>query len=113
MTEQNEPDTVLIGDYALATKWHDGDPCDHFFVGFVSGFIDDQPPRVIMVDNDGVNQRLNGFRRCEKITKSEGDALVALMPIIGDKCGPSVWWHLGKIRGEENPHDPCAIDEVL
>jgi hypothetical protein len=87
-----------VGDYVLATKYDEGDPCDHFVVGFVSGYTDHTPPRYMIVDNEGHNQRCNGFRRAERITETEGRMLVEIFPQIGDKIGPSVWWHLSKIR---------------
>lgn len=102
---------VEVGEYVLATKYEDGDPCDHFYVGFVSGYTNHG--RYLVCDNDGVNQRANGFRRAEVISAEEGAKLVALMPYIGDKHGKSLWWHLGKIRGEENPHDPCNPESEL
>ena len=86
-----------VGDYVLATKYNDGDPCDHFYVGFVSGYT--HHGRYLIADNDGNNQRGNGFRRVEKITQEEGHKLVAMMPMIGDRIGPSVWWHLSEMRG--------------
>jgi hypothetical protein len=86
-----------IGDYVLATKYSDGDPCDHFYVGFVSEYT--WHDRYMIVDNEGNNQRGNGFRRVEKLTDDEGRRLVEIMPSIGDRPGPSVWWHLGQIRG--------------
>jgi hypothetical protein len=98
------------GDYVLATKYNDGDPCDHFCVGFIA-----DPPmlpklggdRFNVADADGNLFRGNGFRRCEVITAEEGAALVALFPSIGGKPGPSVWDHLARIRlthseGEDN-----------
>lgn len=89
----NEP---KIGDYVLATKWSDGDPCDHFCVGFFAGKDRD---RYKVVDSDGNLFRANGFRRCETITQAEGESILSLK--IGDKPGPSVWWHLERIRGIE------------
>ena len=86
-----------VGDYVLATKYSDGDPRDHFYVGFVSGYT--WHHRYMIVDNDGNNQRHNGFRRVEKLTEDEGRQLVELMPLFGDQRGPSVWWHLANIRG--------------
>ncbi|MBK7092376.1 MAG: hypothetical protein IPH59_11765 [bacterium] len=86
-----------VGDYVLATKYSDGDPCDHFYVGFVSGYT--HHGRYMIVDNEGNNQRGNGFRRVEKLTDNEGRQLVGLMSSIGDRRGPSVWWHLSNIRG--------------
>ena len=85
-----------IGDYVLATKYADGDPCDHFAVGFVSGYT--HHGRYLIVDNDGRNQRANGFRRAESITADEGRQLVEMMPEIGDKEGPSLWFRLARIR---------------
>lgn len=89
------------GDYILATKYKDGDPCDHFYVGFFNGYSDHEPKRFMVVDNEGNNQRGNGFRRAEKITSEEGRKLIELMPEIGDRSGPSVWWHLKQIRLEQ------------
>lgn len=100
--ERDQP--VKVGDYVLATKYDDGDPCDHFFVGFVSGYTHHK--RYLIVDSEGNNQRANGFRRAEKITADEGRRLVEMMPEIGDKPGPSLWWHLGKVRGEDEPECP-------
>ena len=104
MANQADRDSVVshyysaeVGDYVLATKYSDGDPCDHFCVGFVSGYT--RHHRYLIVDNEGNNQRANGFRRVERMTDGEGRQLVALMPFIGYRCGPSVWWHLSNIRG--------------
>lgn len=91
---------VRIGDYVLATKWADGDPCDHFVVGFVAGYT--RHGRFLIVDNDGRNQRANGFRRAERITADEGRQLVAMMPAIGDTPGDSLWWHLARLRVAEH-----------
>ena len=90
---------IGIGDYVLATKYFDGDPCDHFFVGFVSGYTWHR--RYLVVDGNGVVQRQNGFRRAERITIEEGRQLVSMIPAIGDKLGPSLWWHLDEIRRSE------------
>ena len=104
LTQQGGGDEPLIGDYVLATKWSDGDPCDHFCVGFFSGKDRD---RYKVVDADGNLFRANGFRRCETITQEEGELILSLK--IGDQTGPSVWWHLKKIRGigaQPEPEDP-------
>lgn len=95
-----------VGDYVLATKWSDGDPCDHFYVGFVSGVT--HHGKFLIVDNDGNNQRGNGFIRAEKITEDEGRILCELIPEIGDRPGNSLWWHLAQIRGEQLPE---SVDE--
>lgn len=87
------------GDYVLATKYSDGDPCDHFVVGFLSGITHHK--RFLVVDNDGKQFRANGFRRAELISDEEGAALVEMFPIIGDKPGKSLWEHLADIRGRK------------
>lgn len=86
-----------VGDYVLATKYGDGDPYDHFYVGFVSGYT--RHGRYLIMNNEGATQRLNGFCRVEKITADEGRKMVERMPEIVDKPGVSVWWHLADIRG--------------
>ena len=101
---------IKRGDYVLATKFHDGDPCDPFVVGFFTEMYRD---RFIVVDGEGKSFRAVGFRRCEKISTRVGNALVAAMPLIGDVVGPSVWYwryHPGALdrirtmgtKGEEN-----------
>ena len=109
LTQQGGGDEPLIGDYVLATKWSDGDPCDHFCVGFFSGKDRD---RYKVVDADGNLFRANGFRRCETITQEEGELILSLK--IGDQTGPSVWWHLKKIRGIGAQPEPEGLtDEEL
>jgi len=89
-----------IGAYVLATKFSDGDPCDQFAVGFISG----KTPhgRWLVIDQNGVNMRANGFRRAERITPEEGAYLVSIFPMIGDNPGASLWWHLDKYREEQD-----------
>lgn len=94
------------GDYVLATKWSDGDPRDHFYVGFYKESYNEGLRHLIVDENDNL-VRGNGFRRVEAITAEEGKALVALIPEIDDKPGRSLWWHLGCIRGVADPYDPC------
>lgn len=70
-----------IGDYVLATKYEDGDPGDHFAVGYLKEIIDHYGQRrYIVVDNDGNRYRYNGFRRCEKITDELGRWLIKHFP---------------------------------
>lgn len=66
-----------IGDYVLATKYQDGDPGDHFAVGWLKE-IDDRygQRRYMVVDGDGKQFRANGFCRCEIITAERGEWLV-------------------------------------
>jgi hypothetical protein len=85
-----------VGTYVLATKYGDGHPCDHFFVGFVADYTHDG--RYLIVDNDGKHQRHNGSRRAERITPDEGAALIAMIPDISDRGGESLWCHLQRLR---------------
>jgi hypothetical protein len=91
---------LQIGDYVLATKWSDGDPCDPFCVGFVAGETGHTPPRILVQDGQGALFRAGGFRRAEKITQREGEALLALFPQISNISGLSLWEHLARLRGE-------------
>lgn len=95
MTDFERP-AAKVGDYVLATKYADGDPCDQFSVGWVSA--EGPHDRMIVVDEEGQPFRANGFRRVEPITDAEGRALVELSDTIGDVPGPSVWFHLAQIR---------------
>jgi hypothetical protein len=62
-----------IGDYCLATKYSDGDPSDHFAVGFLQAIRDyGQGPRYILVDENEEPFRATGFRWCRKITTEQG-----------------------------------------
>lgn len=98
-------DPLEVGDYVLATKWDDGSPCDHFCVGFLSGYT--WHNRYDIVDNNGKLFRGNGFRRAERITAEEGNALLRIFPEIANKPGRSLWWHLDTLRGKPEPFDPC------
>jgi hypothetical protein len=89
---------LVRGDYVLATKYADGDPCDHFHVGFFREMLGD---RFLVDDGKGQLARANGFRRCERISARVGHALCAAMPIIGDRSGKSVWYwrhHVGALE---------------
>jgi hypothetical protein len=77
------------GDYVLATKYGDGDPCDQFCVGFFAGMCRE---RYLVVDGDGKQFRHGGFRRCEKISRYVGETLVRAIPHIGDRSGRSLWY---------------------
>jgi hypothetical protein len=66
-----------FGSYVLATKYNDGDPGDHYAVGYLNSPLDHfGQKRYIVVDNNGKPFRANGFRRCEEITDSEGRWLI-------------------------------------
>ena len=119
MSDENERSAAMrgsplaVGEYVLATKYDDGDPCDQFCVGIYRNPLTQYTSlRHDIVDSDGNLFRGNGFRRAEVITQEEGSALIALFPEISDKPGKSLWWHLDTIRGVPNPYDPCEnLDE--
>ena len=100
------------GDYVLATKYNDGDPGDHWVVGFYDGLTDHQEPRHHVVDGNGQRFRHNGFRRCEVITEEEGAFILEnkdnFVPLYWDDnkvlVGKSIWDWLDNIRAlsEEN-----------
>lgn len=90
-----------IGDYVLATKYADGDPCDHFCIGFIKSFyVLYGQIRFIVVDSDGNPFRATGFRRVKRISSQEGSELLKLFPEIGNIPGRSLWSHLNRIRKE-------------
>jgi hypothetical protein len=101
------------GDYVLATKFADGDPCDHFCVGFVTR-VAELDGRIFVGDGKCVSFRANGFRRAEVISPEEGAAIVEAMPTFADKKGPSLWKRLEGIRaakaGEKVAHVDPAFD---
>ena len=88
---------LKMGDYVLATKYHDGSPLDNFAIGFYSGIVP-LTKRYLVIDEDGKYLRRSGFRRVEKITESEGQQLLSLFPDISDKHGPTLWSYLKRIR---------------
>ncbi len=91
---------LQVGDYVLATKYSDGDPQDHWAVGFYSHTTGNgYHMRHFVVDNHGVQFRANGFRRLAKIRTIEGENLLG--DRRGIECsGRSVWGHLRRLRRE-------------
>ena len=79
---------LKAGDYVLATKWSDGDPCDQWCVGFFSYEVEG---RYCVLDSDGVSFRHNGFRRCEKISKEQGDFALKTFPSLEGISGVNLW----------------------
>lgn len=69
--------TPQIGDYVLATKYNDGDPNDHWCVGFLRSEMDYDPFRCDVVDGSGQSFRGNGFRRIKCISAERGAWLLA------------------------------------
>ncbi len=80
------------GDYVLATKYSDGDPQDHWCVGYYAGITAPHydPPRFDVVDGEGKQFRGNGFRRVEKITPERGAWMLQYARDI-ELSGLSVW----------------------
>jgi hypothetical protein len=73
---------VEVGDYVFATKYSDGDPRDHFVVGFIVADVGMWRPgneRWTVVDDDGHPFRGNGFRRVRPINRRVGSAMCGLM----------------------------------
>jgi len=79
------------GDYVLATKYVDGDPQDHWAVGFYESLTAHEPPRHNIVDSNGKLFRGNGFRRVKKISAERGEWLLQNAKLI-ESSGRSVWW---------------------
>lgn len=65
------------GYYVVATKYADGDPGDHFCIGFYQGNFDHfGQTRHIVVDSAGKSFRANGFRRVARIGSRRGTWMV-------------------------------------
>jgi hypothetical protein len=94
------------GDYVLATKYTDGDPREHWCVGFFDSKMDYKVrPRYNVVDDNGNPFRYNGFRRCIRISAEVGNKLLENGKYIemGDK---SVWWWKLKFQRELKNEKP-------
>jgi len=79
------------GDYVLATKYSDGDPGDHYCVGYLQEIMDHfGEARYVVVDNSGVPFRANGFRRAKRISHERGVWLIARFPEI-EQGRRSLW----------------------
>lgn len=76
------------GDYVIATKWADGDPQDHWYIGLYDREADG---RHYVTDGEGNQVRGNGFRRVKKISAERGAWLLANAKQI-EQSGKSVWW---------------------
>jgi hypothetical protein len=102
VNEVNQQNQLVSGDYVLATKYRDGDPMDHFCVGFFRGMLVDcynkTTSRYLVEDGNGQLFRANGFQRCERIQRRTGDILVSAFPFIVDKPGRSLWYWRRHLR---------------
>ena len=81
-----------IGTYVLAMKWNDGDPFDHWAVGFYAGLHEVNKTRHMVVDNDGQNFRGNGFRRVHRISAKRGHFLVQYRKEIQGSGASLLFW---------------------
>jgi hypothetical protein len=77
------------GDYVLATKWRDGDPRDHWCVGF---YDDERDGRHYVTDEKGIQFRANGFRRVKKIPQKRGEFLLKNTSTITSGFRSLWWW---------------------
>lgn len=91
---------IKKGDYVLATKYNDGDPKDHFVVGFYNGMTNHKPPRFKIVDHDGSYFRQNGFRRIKKISPKRGKWIVDRITKIESSDKSLWWWVKQKMKGD-------------
>ncbi|MDD4436466.1 MAG: hypothetical protein PHS04_00310 [Tissierellia bacterium] len=80
-----------IGDYCLATKYSDGDPGDHWGLGFYDGEHDG---RHYIKDSNGKQIRANGFRRVGKVSAEVGHWLLntAAKPLEASPPGTVNLW---------------------
>ena len=81
-----------IGDYVLATKYNDGDPQDHWAIGFFDGLTSPhyKEPRYNVQDGAGNQFRGNGFRRVKKISAERGEWMLKNKNLI-ELSSFSVW----------------------
>lgn len=92
-----DPSFPANGDYVVATKYRDGDPQDQFAIGFYAGrrWSTTEPDRHFVVDADGNQFRMNGFRRVKKISRERGRWLLNHLRDI-ESSSRSVWWWVRK-----------------
>lgn len=91
---------LQAGEYVLATKYADGDPQDHWCVGFYDRPLTQYDVlRHLVVDEDGNQFRGNGFRRVERISAEKGRWLLENAPLI-ELSGKSIW-HFKRLKIKE------------
>lgn len=88
--------TPVIGDYVLATKYHDGDPGDPWALGFYNGVAFGD--RHMVLDSNGRPIRAGGFRRVGLITVEFGTWLWSARFILEQSppCAVNLWGMLGE-----------------
>lgn len=83
-------------DYVLATKYTDGDPQDQWAIGFYAGHDDSTTQRRHhVVDSEGCDMRVGGFRRVERIPAAFGDYILEDVSAI-EMSVVSLWDHLAR-----------------
>lgn len=87
--------SVKKGGYVLATKWRDGDPQDHWCVGF---YDREEEGRHYIVDAVGGQMRANGFRRVAKVSKARGAWLLSHGRSF-EGSGRSMWYWVRAAMG--------------
>lgn len=98
-------DALKTGDYVLATKYQDGDPRDHWCVGFYNGQTEHATPRHGIVDSSGKLFRGNGFRRVKRISPERGAWMLKHAEDI-ELSGKSVWRFARCKMDDEPPTQP-------
>ena len=88
----DEEQICAEGDYVLAAKYSDGDPQDHWCIGFYKyHYTNSAHVKLhIVADANGKSFRANGFRRVEKISKERGAWMLQNARAI-ESSGRSVW----------------------
>lgn len=88
------PPGIKKGDYVLATKYRDGDPGDHFCVGFYDEPFDDGVGvRHLILDSEGKQFRRNGFRRVARIGTERGKWIIKHLALIEKLQDRFSVWH--------------------
>lgn len=89
---------LVVGDYVLATKYRDGDPYDHWCIGWVSGFREIVgfnniviEARIMVEDHNGNPFRYGGFRRAKRMSAQRGAWLIKHQKEFYTR-GRSLWW---------------------
>ena len=90
---------ISKGEYCLATKYDDGEAWDQWAVGFYQNEI--FPGRHQIVDNEGMLFRGNGFRRCEPISREQGDYLIKNKDNF-DNTGFNLWDYIHQTNPERS-----------
>jgi len=101
---------IKIGDYVIATKYRDGNPQDHWAVGFYAGVTAPHydPPRYDVVDTEGKNFRGNGFRRIKTISARRGRWILARTQGAerADYYRRSIWGYVREKMSDKTPEAP-------